>query len=1158
MNKATGSLRKHQKQVIGYVTQYDAWKEIPNLVPKGGYNQLNIDFSKYTILNFSFFGLAHDGSLHSADYRNKQIHLPEQIQEPAPLIHEDIYSSWDRYILFGAQQILWYVSEGSHAWSLGYRAADSGGWINVNTNESGDFPLAIEDPDGPPGLLRKAKQYGVKVMASLGGWSMSKHFPSVAKDPVKRQKLVAECRRLINMGFDGIDLDWEFPNGLGMNIIEHSPDDFKYFTILVDDIRKEIGNDHLITAATSTAIKLLEGFEWHRLNESMDYFNIMTYDINGGWSNIAGHNSPLYNYPGQEGGDEASSLDKTIRALKKWGVKESKINAGVAFYGRGVITEGTAALNQKTVKSVQNVPPDGSISTCGDFDNWPLNVWDGTPNYAMIVQKTREGEYDGWQYHWDENARVPYLTKGKYFLSYDNERSVGEKAKYVVDNNLAGVIIWTAYGDLQNLTTNTTVHGGKLVECHDATSILADKIDQVFSSDSPDIIDKPISLNVISPGDGEAFPPSIPIKVRVAVRAQGSPASVYFKVGDRQYPATVSETKRNTQDEVYYDGEISQLNTGQHTLAAIATDRQGKTHTSPLVAFSVMEQSQPPVELPAPHLSATQTGAPAHRVELTWSVNSRSSGLTFTLYRNQQAILTNTVNNSYIDSAVSTGTEYQYTVIASDNKGNQSPASNRVTVRISADQSDNNGQFPDISQKKIVMGFWHNWPQETHGGSGYRGGYFKNLELTEIPTAYNVIAIAFMKASQSDHIPDFAPYKGTAEEFRRQIETLHTQGRAVLISLGGADAHIELQNSDKAALKDRIIQLTETYGFDGLDIDLEQNAISAKDNATVIPQALKEVKDFYRQKGKNFIISMAPEFPYLRTGQNYEPYIQRLEGDYDFIAPQYYNQGGDGLWIDDVGYLKQDDDEQKEEFLYYLTESIVTGTRGFIKIPHQKFAIGLPANNDAARTGYVINPDHVKNALQRLDSQGLGIKGVMTWSINWDTGSDINREPYNWEFIKRYGWISEGEIPGPGPDPEPTPPAIPTGLRVTSFTSHSVTLDWTPSRTQVRDYTLYRDGSAIKSVTAPPFTDTGLSPNQTYNYQIKATNMQGVSSGLSAAVTARTSGSTEPDSPWQDGNIWYPDNSKVSWQGVTWLCVMQHTSNPFWSPDKATSLWKRQ
>src|SRR5690349_16872447 len=110
--------RKKSKQVIGYITQYDAWKDIAGVAPKGAYNQLNVDFTKYTILNFSFFGLARDGSLHSADYRNKNIHLPEAIQEPADLIHQDVYSSWDKYILFGDQLVLYYVSDGGLAYNL--------------------------------------------------------------------------------------------------------------------------------------------------------------------------------------------------------------------------------------------------------------------------------------------------------------------------------------------------------------------------------------------------------------------------------------------------------------------------------------------------------------------------------------------------------------------------------------------------------------------------------------------------------------------------------------------------------------------------------------------------------------------------------------------------------------------------------------------------------------------------------------------------------------------------------------------------------------------------------------------------------------------------------------------------------------------------------
>lgn len=54
--------KQHSKQVIGYITQWDAWKDVAGIVPKGGYNHLNVDYSQYTILNFSFFGVAKDGS----------------------------------------------------------------------------------------------------------------------------------------------------------------------------------------------------------------------------------------------------------------------------------------------------------------------------------------------------------------------------------------------------------------------------------------------------------------------------------------------------------------------------------------------------------------------------------------------------------------------------------------------------------------------------------------------------------------------------------------------------------------------------------------------------------------------------------------------------------------------------------------------------------------------------------------------------------------------------------------------------------------------------------------------------------------------------------------------------------------------------------------
>ncbi len=246
-----------------------------------------------------------------------------------------------------------------------------------------------------------------------------------------------------------------------------------------------------------------------------------------------------------------------------------------------------------------------------------------------------------------------------------------------------------------------------------------------------------------------------------------------------------------------------------------------------------------------------------------------------------------------------------------------------------------------------------------------------------MPKEYNVVAVAFMKGSG---IPTFRPFNVSDAEFRRQVGVLNSQGRAVLISLGGADAHIELRSGQEQPLANEIIRLVETYGFDGLDIDLEQSAIDFAANKTVLPAALKLVKDHYAGQGKHFIISMAPEFPYLTSTGKYVGYLQALEGYYDFIAPQFYNQGGDGVWVPEANngagaWIAQNNDALKEDFLYYLTESLVTGTRGFTRIPADKFVIGLPANVDAAATGYVIDKTVVGNVAQASGNQGASDQG---------------------------------------------------------------------------------------------------------------------------------------------------------------------------------------
>ncbi|CAH1558143.1 immunoglobulin-like domain-containing protein [Vibrio rotiferianus] len=320
----------------------------------------------------------------------------------------------------------------------------------------------------------------------------------------------------------------------------------------------------------------------------------------------------------------------------------------------------------------------------------------------------------------------------------------------------------------------------------------------------------------------------------------------------------------------------------------------------------------------------------------------------------------------------------------------------------------------------VVVGYWHNWCD----GAGYKGGNAPCVTLDEVDPMYNVVNVSFMKVfnTSEGRIPTFKldPNIGLSEQqFIDQIGALNQQGRAVLIALGGADAHVELKTGDEQAFAQEIIRLTDKFGFDGLDIDLEQSAVTASDNQTVIPAALRLVKEHYQQQGKNFLITMAPEFPYLTEGGKYVPYITGLEGYYDWINPQFYNQGGDGIWVEGVGWIAQNNDALKQEFIYYISDSLSNGTRGFHKIPHDKLVFGIPSNIDAAATGFVQDPQDLYDAFDQLKAQGQALRGVMTWSVNWDMGTDKNGQAYGEKFVRDYGPFIHGQTPPPPSEGEP-------------------------------------------------------------------------------------------------------------------------------------------
>ncbi|HEU4551687.1 MAG TPA: glycosyl hydrolase family 18 protein [Chitinophaga sp.] len=900
--------KQHNKQVIGYITQWDAWKDVAGLVPKGGYNHLNVDYSQYTILNFSFFGVAKDGSLHSGDFRNKNIYQVGAVQEPAPLVNEDIYSSWDMFLLYGELDApLYYISDNSYAYSLDYRNEGSG-WKNVNTGATGAFPLSVPKQGGAPGVIDLAHQKGVKVMASIGGWSMCKHYPEVAGDATKRAKFVADCQKLMSMGFDGIDFDWEYPNDPGMNIEHYSQADYTNFAILVEAVRAAIGPNKLISAAFSAVPSKLQGFPWSRLNNSMNYFNMMTYDYNGGWSNKAGHNAPLYDYPGAE--YSGFSLDATVKGLRQLGANMSKVNLGAPFYGRGVITSGPAALNGATTKRAETVQPDGPIQTCADYTNWAKDLWDGTPPYSYILQATGAGS--GWTEYWDDVAKVPYKTKGNYFLSYDNERSIGEKAQYIVNNGLAGVIVWQVFGDMTDMTSST-VAKGKLIYCPNTKSKLVNKLNEVFANGSTGNQSPAVSIS--SPANNASF--TAPASVTITATASdndGSIAKVEFYNG---------AAKLGEKTAAPYTYTWSNIAAGTYTLTAKATDDKGAVTTSAAV-----------------------------------------------------------------------------TITATTGGGNQGTG-------------------------KVIVGYWHNW---NDANAPY-------IRLRDVNAKYNVIDVAFAEAGADQATLMFTPDGVSAADFKSDVALLQSQGRKVLLSIGGQNGIVILATAtQKAAFVSSLKSLMDQYNFDGFDIDLEGGTTLILDNgdkdfthpttAKVVNlvAACKEVINYRKGQGKDCWLTMAPETYYVQTAYGsaysplvgaYLPVIYGLKDELTFIHPQLYNTGS-VTGLDNKVY-----NPATSDFIVSMTEMLLAGfpvsgtSQTFPALREDQVAFGLPASTSAAGSGYT-TPANVKKALDYLtkgQSYGgaytlrkgagyPGLRGIMTWSVNWDkvNGDEFATNYYDYFF----------------------------------------------------------------------------------------------------------------------------------------------------------------
>ncbi|MEU6378311.1 glycoside hydrolase family 18 protein [Streptomyces sp. NPDC046909] len=360
------------------------------------------------------------------------------------------------------------------------------------------------------------------------------------------------------------------------------------------------------------------------------------------------------------------------------------------------------------------------------------------------------------------------------------------------------------------------------------------------------------------------------------------------------------------------------------------------------------------------------SGTTSSSVSLNWGTVSGATG--YNVYRDGTKVTAVTGTSATV-TGLAASTSYSFQVTATNAAG-ESAKSTAVTGTTTASTGGGGGSVP----KHAVTGYWQNF----NNGATVQ-------KISDVQSQYDIIAVAFADATTTPGAVTFnldsAGLGGyTVDQFKADIAAKKAAGKKVIVSVGGQNGTVSVSDSTSAAnFANSVYSLMQTYGFDGVDIDLENGL-----NATYMTQALRSLSS---KAGSSLIITMAPQTIDMQsTSGAYFQTALNIKDILTVVNMQYYNSGS-MLGCDGKVYSQGSVD--------FLTALACIQLEGGLS-PSQ-VGLGLPASTSGAGSGYV-SPTVVNNALDCLalgtncgsfkpSKTYPGLRGAMTWSTNWDAAA---------------------------------------------------------------------------------------------------------------------------------------------------------------------------
>nr|WP_168511235.1 glycoside hydrolase family 18 chitinase [Streptomyces sp. S1D4-11]QIY98295.1 chitinase [Streptomyces sp. S1D4-11] len=271
----------------------------------------------------------------------------------------------------------------------------------------------------------KAKYPNIKILWSFGGWTWSGGFAQAAANPTA---FAQSCYNLVEDPrwadvFDGIDIDWEYPNACGLSCDTSGAAAYKN---LMQALRAKFGTGNLVTAATTadgTSGGKIDAADYAGASQYVDWYNVMTYDFFGAFNaqGPTAPHSPLTSYSGipTPGFTTADAIAK----FKAKGVPASKLLIGIGFYGRG-----WTGVTQDAPGGTATGPAAGTYEQ-------------GIEDYKVLKTSCpATGTIAG----------TAYAHCGSNWWSYDTPATIGTKMAWAKNQGLGGAFFWEFSGDTSN------------------------------------------------------------------------------------------------------------------------------------------------------------------------------------------------------------------------------------------------------------------------------------------------------------------------------------------------------------------------------------------------------------------------------------------------------------------------------------------------------------------------------------------------------------------------------------------------------------------------------------------------------------------------------------------------------------------------------------